>query len=152
MGHPNVWMLDHLSKLFASLEKEELMRRVNEFMKFIYIASVADLDLMTISKELDEIWHAFILQTREYEKLCLSLPGKRFIHHQSGMLSDYLQSQNRLKVVRKMLEWIPHYYKYFGAFTEETAKYWFVVRFLMSELQLSLAQVNAFAKLESERF
>ena len=38
----------------------------------------------TRAKEVDEIWHYWILETQQYEALCLSLPIPGFIHHSSN--------------------------------------------------------------------
>lgn len=123
--------------------------RFTEFLKFIYIASIGGPSFIPVNKDIDVIWHEFILQTREYENFCMSLPGKRFIHHESNSLEEYAKKNDKNIVVQKMLRWLPLYYKYFGEFNNCSHKYWTMVVFLKNEMDMSLEQINQLAKNES---
>jgi len=37
------------------------------------------------SRQVDQMWHAFILCTNIYFKFCLSLPSARYLHHDSTL-------------------------------------------------------------------
>jgi hypothetical protein len=143
--HPSPWMRDHLRRAFNMLDEHELTTRIQEFLRFIYLQSTKQGGFIPVTEEIDLIWHEYILQTREYLALCLSLPSKSFVHHQTSTLDEYAASRERHVVVQDMLDWIPRYYHAFGAFTEKTAPYWTIVQFLQNELSLSLAQINQFA-------
>ena len=140
--HPSAGMLRHLQHQFSALNDDELNLRLQEFLKFIYIQSLKEGGFIPVSDEIDQIWHEYILQTREYQALCLDLPGKSFVHHQTTTLADYAKKHDRKKVISSMLAWIPDYHRYFGEFTEKTAPYWTMVTFLSKELHLSLKQIN----------
>ncbi len=144
--HPSAWMTQHLQHCFPALSQDELSIQTQEFLKFIYIQSMNDGGFIPVSDEIDQIWHEYILQTREYQILCMDLPGKAFIHHQTTTLAEYVNKYDRKDVIKKMLDWIPDYFRYFGEFTEKTAPYWTMVTFLSKELHLSLQQINEIGK------
>src|SRR5687768_16254485 len=50
-----------------------------EYRKFMTLAVLRD-DLDMFSGEVDEVWHAHILFTRQYAEFCQAVNGK-FIHH-----------------------------------------------------------------------
>lgn len=144
--HPSPLMYKHLCKIFSDFDQDEINIRIQEFLKFIYIQSMQDGGFIPVSDDVDQIWHEYILQTREYQALCTDLPGGKFVHHQTITLAEYSSHYNRVDVVKSMLNWIPNYYLYFGEFTEKTAHYWMIVDFLSKELNLTLQQINQIGK------
>jgi len=144
--HPSSEMKKQLNTVFSDLNQDEIEMRTLEFLKFIYIQSIKDAGFIPVTDEIDQIWHEYILQTREYQYLCGDLPGDKFVHHQTITLAEYSKNQSRMDLIKAMLDWIPHYYFYFGAFTEQTGQYWIIVNFLSNELHLTLEQINQIGK------
>jgi hypothetical protein len=140
------FILAHFAKKFAAVPTEVLTTRIEEFLKFMFLRSTYHQGFIPLTGEVDDIWHEFILQTREYEKLCKALPGGEFIHHNSVHLEDFSKNKDRTDVVRDLINWLPRYYKNFGSFNEEAAQYWMMVSFLRAELKLSLEQINHLAQ------
>lgn len=58
-------------------------------------------DPFSPSQPLDEIWHHFILHTREYEEYCKTYIG-RFLHHNPTDV-PYVESRTRMLGIAKML-------------------------------------------------
>ncbi len=135
-------MLPYLRKKLASWDEAYFELHLNEFLKFMYLRSLYGRGFIPVVKDVDEIWHLFILQTVEYEKFCFALPGKHFIHHNSIAFADYHEQEGREAVVRRFLDWIPKYVHHFGDFTEKVANCWLIVNFLRSEMGFSLSQIN----------
>lgn len=139
------FMLTVLPEEFSHLASNELNSRLIEFLKFIYLRSLwIDVHdgFVPVKKPIDEIWHAFIVQTREYARFCQALPGKVFLHHTTVHLEDFAQHKDRASLVKEMLAWIPRYREHFGLFTPEAAAYWMMPGFLQETLKMSLAEVN----------
>ena len=139
------FMLAVLPKEFPHLDSHQLQIRTEEFLKFIYLRSlwVGDNEgFVPVKKAIDEIWHAFIVQTREYDKFCQALPGKTFLHHTTVHLEDFSKNQNKVLLVKEMLSWIPRYKEHFGPFSHETAAFWMMPGFLQETLNLSLDEIN----------
>ena len=64
------------------IEPGELRIRLTELLKFLILAHEFPGNIL-FGEELADLWHLWIMQTREYEKLCQSLPSGRFMHHDS---------------------------------------------------------------------
>ena len=144
-NHPSSWMVNHLRQVFRDLSQDDFEIRIQEFLKFIYVQSTQSGGFIPVAEPIDKIWHEYLLQTREYMALCQSLPGKKFIHHQTITLSEYAHTHDRTDIVKGMLDWLPNYYKHFGEFTERTSPYWVMVNFLSKELHLPLKEINLLA-------
>jgi hypothetical protein len=76
---------DHpdLIRQYASkngIDPNEAAKHFVELKKFLYLCATSDLPCAP-SKALDNIWHEFILHTRDYQDFCLWFLGT-FIHHQ----------------------------------------------------------------------
>ena len=139
-------MIALLHKKLASKNSADLDIMIAEFVKFMFLRSSYGKGFIPLKGDIDDVWHEYILQTMEYEKFCLSLPGKKFIHHISLHLEEFSEGKDKKTVIRDLLLWLPNYYRHFGAFTAETADYWMIVGFLQKELGWSLDEVNQFAK------
>ena len=145
------FILSHFYKKNADVEENVLNIRIAEFLKFIFLRSEYQNGFIPLKGEIDDIWHEFILQTHEYEKFCLALPGRKFIHHNSLHLEDFSKDKSKHEVVRDLMNWLPQYYRHFGPFAGDSVQYWLMVGFLQSELKLSLDEVNAVAKDAAEK-
>ena len=120
----------------------ELEIQIEECLKFLTIASELPESFFPLTKEVDEVWHELISETREYRRLCSELPGQRFLHHSAATLTEYAAQRGKKAVVEQLLAWIPSYVSRFGDFTEERAELWMICNFLRRELGLSLDQIN----------
>lgn len=138
-------IVNHLSKTFSALPEKAFLIRCEECLKFLYLRSVSGRGFIPLSGEVDEIWHAFILQTQAYADFCEALPGESFIHHNSISIEDYTEEVSREVSVQRLLDWIPAYTKAFGPFSEEAARYWMIVQLLMGEFNYTLDEINQLA-------
>ncbi|GAA3150636.1 hypothetical protein GCM10010466_47220 [Planomonospora alba] len=134
---------------FPERSPQELEIQIEECLKFLYIASMSDGVFIPLTKEVDEIWHEMILQTKFYQQLCSSRSGRRFIHHESIGLNGYANIMGKGTSVKKFLEWLPKYVSHFGEFTERTAPHWVIVQFLMNELGMTLQEINEIGRREA---
>lgn len=64
---------------------EMVSEAIIEFRKYMKLRLDADTDRLPMPSEMvDEVWHQFILFTRDYDNFCRSVFG-RFIHHQPAL-------------------------------------------------------------------
>lgn len=120
----------------------ELDVQMEECLRFLALVSERGTSVIPLVREVDDVWHALIVQTRFYFDLCEHLPGRRYIHHFTLSLHEYAEGKDRRTVVRELIDWIPAYVRRFGPFTEDRARYWSVCAFLTDEIGLTLQQVN----------
>lgn len=123
---------------------ETLERQLGECLKYLAIVSMTEGRRIPVTPEVDDVWHELLLQTSSYRQLCASLPGKKFLDHESIDPLSYNERVGDAAFVREWVQWIPDYVQSFGPFTAEVAQDWNVVRFLQDELAMSLEQINEF--------
>jgi hypothetical protein len=79
-----------------------------------------------VSKEIDEVWHLWILQTEEYDQLCARLSGGVFLHHSSNDYALFTDAGAKdRKIDRKIgIAILASYVLNYGPFETERLKYW----------------------------
>ena len=135
-------MSHYLGRRFADLADDELKLRIEETLRFLFISHECT-GAIPVSKEIDEIWHAWILQTQEYMALCEKLPTGRYIHHSAN---DYLSYFDPLVGERDSLEqdvrMLALYVANFGPFDERRAAHWLFARHLMQRCGWAVSALN----------
>ena len=135
-------MLYYFTCKFPDLTSDELRARIEETLKFLFISHECS-GAIPVSKEIDEVWHAWILQTHEYNELCERLPAKSYIHHSSN---DYLryfdpsvgESGNLIDDVKMLALYVAN----FGSFDFSRTKYWLLAHHLVERRGWSVEQLN----------
>jgi hypothetical protein len=135
-------MHHYFTQKFSSLRKDELLIRIEEALKFLFISHECA-GAIPVSKEIDDIWHAWILQTREYVALCERLPTQTFIHHSSN---DYLRyfdpAVGELSNFAEEVKMLALYVVNFGKFEGGRTRYWLLASYLIDRRGWSVAQLN----------
>jgi hypothetical protein len=121
----------------------EVAVRIEETLKFLNVATYFRCNI-PVSKEIDEVWHYWILETTEYQELCSKLQGRRFIHHSSN---DYLECQGQgTKTHENDLEqevaMLATYVLNYGIFEKDRVKYWRFAAHLVENVGWTLDQLN----------
>jgi hypothetical protein len=139
-------ILARYEAVFADMPTQKRQLLIKEMLKFLFLRSTYNKGFVPLTGEADEVWHEFILYTKEYEKFCQALPGGFFIHHTPMHLDEFCQGKDKKDVMTDLLQWLPNYYRHFGEFTAEAAECWFLVDFLKQELGFSLSDINNLCK------
>lgn len=79
LDYTNEDVLDRFTKSFA-IEEEEAVDIFNETKKFLCICNLPGVFIPDDLLIIDEMWHNFILFTKEYNRFCLQYFG-HFLHH-----------------------------------------------------------------------
>jgi hypothetical protein len=141
-AHLSEPMLHYFQKKFPQVPPDELLARIQETLKFLSTATYCS-GPIPVSREIDEIWHSWILQTQEYHELCLSLQGGKFIHHSSNDYIEYFDknigNHDNLLLDIKMLA---IYVENFGYFQEDRVQYWLLASRLVKEYGWSIQELN----------
>jgi hypothetical protein len=136
----------YFSRKLPNIERAELRVRIAECLKFLTLFHFAPGEVF-FSTEIDDIWHYWILQTREYADLCRKLPSGKFLHHSSF---DYPVEQERHanrdldRSMDRLVSYFASYVHNFGPIDENRLQHWPVLRMLMRAGNWNLAQVNAY--------
>ncbi|HEV8052091.1 MAG TPA: hypothetical protein VGP47_06335 [Parachlamydiaceae bacterium] len=111
-------------KKLSSEKQERVKLKIVEFLKYIVLSQYTA-GPIPFSKEIDEIWHIWILQTRQYQELMELLPIDKFCHHCSNAYYD--EGENEIEVekeINRKVSFLMSYVHNFGEFKEETLRFW----------------------------
>jgi hypothetical protein len=136
-------MRHYFQKKLSHLPEAELRARIEETLKFLAIATYCH-GAIPVSRDIDEVWHYWILQTQEYEALCLSLQGKKFIHHTSNDYVECFETEigkrdNLLSDIKMLATYVANY----GPFEESRVKYWLLASHLVKKCGWNVQQLNS---------
>jgi len=135
-------MLHYFQCKFADLPVDELQARIVETLKFLFLSHECT-GAIPVSRDIDDIWHAWILQTQEYATLCERLPARSFIHHSSN---DYLRyfdpSVGEQDDLMQNVKMLALYVANFGPFEAGRTKHWLMASHLLEHRGWSVEQLN----------
>ena len=135
-------MAGYFGRKFPDVAPSELRSRICEALKFLFISPECH-GSIPVTKDIDEIWHAWILQTQEYMELCTQLPAGHYIHHCSN---DYLAASGDAEgapddlanAVRMLALYVHH----FGPFDPARTRYWRHASHLVERCGWSVDDLN----------
>ncbi len=135
-------MFQYFRRKLSQLSDKELQIQIEETLKFLFMAEEC-IGAIPVAREIDEIWHYWILQTQEYISLCERLPVGHYIHHSSNDYEKYFDAgvneHSNLLLDIKMLAL---YVTNFGPLEENRIKYWLLARHLVDKCGWSVEQLN----------
>ncbi len=140
--YANEPMLRYFQRKLPQLSQRDLQIQIEETLKFLFMAEQCT-GAIPVSREIDEVWHLWILQTQEYMSLCERLPAGHYIHHSSNEYEKYFDAEvserSNLLLDIKMLAL---YAANFGAFEEGRINYWLLARHLVNKCGWTVDQLN----------
>ena len=133
----------YFARKLPALDRTELGIRVEETLKFLNIATYCRGNI-PVSKEIDEIWHLWILETYEYERLCRALQGRQFIHHSSNAYLDCRGDavQSFEDDLEQKVTMLAIYVLNYGPLQADRVRYWTFAMHLVDNVGWSLDQLN----------
>jgi len=130
-----------------TLKPEILERRLCELLKFLILVRFAPGRIL-FPKEIDDLWHYWILQTRQYAELCSRLPGGSLLYHSSNDYRESAQAEqvDRSEAIRRIISFFISYYRNFGPVTEERLECWPPLQKVMQQAGWDINELNAFLR------
>lgn len=129
----------YLGYKLPDLDAEEVDIRLEELLKYLTMAMFIE-GQIPFSKEIDEMWHLWILETREYEILCKKINGGQFFHHTSNHYVAYRDPEIRTR--KPDLNILASYVYNFGDLSARRVRYWTLAGRLMVEMQWDINDLN----------
>lgn len=138
----------YLQRKFPDTPWQTLQVQVQEVLRYLYLASLTPTVVsLFVTRELDDIWHALILETLAYERLCAGLPSGMFIHHSSRDYPDASPPPDAAEALHAELVFYANYVHVFGGYQDDTIEYWPGVLRLMKAADLHDAvEVNQYLR------
>src|ERR1700722_16324531 len=135
-------MFHYFRQKLAGLPETELVARLEESLKFLAISRFF-VGPIPVSRDIDAVWHYWILQTQEYQRLCEILNEGKFIHHSSNDYIAYFDkdigTHDTLSLDVKMLAL---YVENFGPFEADRLRYWLLAAHLSEKRGWTVRKVN----------
>lgn len=165
-------LLVYFARKFPELDRPAIEMRLCELLKFLILVRDFPGNII-FGKEIDEFWHYWIMQTREYEALCSALPGGEIRHHSSRDYPEELLSMEQALALiapvasettsptasalprdvskqrfeqnaQRLLSFFASYLATFGPLREEVIPLWPPLERLATRLNWDTAGLNAF--------
>lgn len=139
-------MKNYFFRKLPTESEEHVLLKIVETLKYLSICHHSAGDV-PISKELDDIWHLWILQTKQYQELTENLPSKTFLHHSSN---DYIEENSPATTeeehLQRQISFLASYIANFGEFTENILHFWPVTLHIMHTFNQNLDEFHQFMK------
>jgi hypothetical protein len=140
-------MMSYFQLKMPETERDVLARRICELLKFLILVRFSPGRIL-FGKEVDKIWHHWILQTRQYADLCRKLPGRSFRYHSSTVYEECGTAASHQadlgEAVQRILSFFISYYSNFGPIAEDRIECWPTLRQVMQEAGWNLDRLNVF--------
>lgn len=162
-------MLVYFARKCPDLSEVELRRQLAELLKFLILVRDFPGNII-FGKEIDEMWHLWIMQTREYEALCAALPGGEMRHHSSrdypektlsdaqarAILAEEVDETTPSEPIReggkerfeqnaqRLLSFFASYFMTFGPIMPEVVPLWPPLKRLADRLGWNAEKLNTF--------
>ena len=92
-------MLVYFCRKRPDLTLQLVRRQLAELLKFLILVRDFPGNII-FGPEIDEMWHLWIMQTRDYEGLCAALPGGEFRHHSSRDYPEQILAEQILNTAQ----------------------------------------------------
>ena len=137
-------MQHYFERKLADVPPAEVLARIEELLKFLNITTHSH-GPIPVSDEIDDAWHLWVLQTREYLELCRQLQGGKFIHHSSNEYEEYADKDVKVRPtdLQRAVSILRAYVVNYGPFEADRVKYWQLAARLTRNLGWTVDRLNA---------
>jgi hypothetical protein len=137
-------MAYYFERKLAPLPKAEVEVRIEELLKYLNLAAYSHGGI-PFNEEIDDVWHLWIMQTKQYMQLCMALQGGKFIHHSSNDYEEYTDKDLRQRPIdlQRAVAMLRAYVLNYGPFEAGRVRYWTLASRLMEHLGWTLDRLNA---------
>lgn len=138
-------MAHYFARKLAPLPQHEIDARICELLKYLNLSTYSHGGI-PFSGEIDDVWHLWILQTKEYVRLCEKLQGGRFIHHSSNEYESYADPEvkTRPQDLSRGLALLKAYVLNYGPLRADRLVHWPLAQRVSERLQWDADRLNAF--------
>ena len=134
----------YFERKLAEVSPAEVAARIEELLKFLNMTTHSH-GPIPVSDEIDDAWHLWVLQTREYLQLCRQLQGGKFIHHSSNEYEEYADKdvKSRPTDLQRAVSMLRSYVVNYGPFEADRVKYWPLAARVTQHLGWTVDRLNA---------
>ena len=136
-------MAHYFERKLADLPPAEVAARIEELLKFLNMTTHSH-GAIPVNDEIDDAWHLWVMQTKQYSQLCHKLQGGKFIHHSSNEYEEYADKdvKTRPSDLQRGVAMLRSYVVNYGPFEADRVKYWPLAAKVMRQLGWTLDRLN----------
>jgi hypothetical protein len=133
----------YFDRKLAPLAGAEVDARVEELLKYLNMATHSHGGI-PFNDDIDDVWHLWIMQTKEYAALCRKLQGARFIHHSSNEYEAFADPDVKTRPMdtQRAVGVLRSYVMNYGPFGADRVCYWPVAEQLVQRLGWTVQRLN----------
>ena len=132
---------------FSSYEVPHLAVGLRELARFLFLGAYAPSTIFFPGDELvDNLWHSFIVETREYRELCERIRPGSFLDHSGIKYADYLKKKTPDEMHEEQLSWLASYFQCFGPIDEPAFAILNLAQSLAKHSSCGLDELNSLAQ------
>ncbi len=129
-------IINYFYRKFAYDPKDLVLAKVVEVLKYLLLADNMKGSDIPFNTELDDVWHLWILQTKQYSELMQRLPHKTFIHHYANEYVELEPKNITLKDrINTQFSYLLSYMANFGPFTGENIVFYSYAMVLLKKYE-----------------
>lgn len=134
----------YFDRKMAPLSSDEVNMRIEELLKYLNMATHSHGGI-PFSPDIDDVWHYWIMQTKDYKLLCEKLDGGKFIHHTSNEYEEYFDRgvKQRPVDVQRAVSLLRSYVLNYGPFEQDRIRFWPAAEQVTQRLGWTAQQLNA---------
>jgi len=136
-------MKHYFERKLADLPPAAVAARIEELLKFLNMTTHSH-GPIPVNEEIDDAWHLWVMQTKQYSQLCQKLQGGKFIHHSSNEYEEYTDKdvKTRPADLQRAVAMLRSYVVNYGPFEANRVKYWPLAARVMQQLGWSVDRLN----------
>jgi len=136
-------MQHYFERKLADLPPCDVAARIEELLKFLNLTHHSH-GPIPVSEEIDDVWHLWVMQTREYVQLCRALQGGKFIHHSSNEYEEYADPEVKVRPMdlQRTVTMLRAYVVNYGPFAADRVRYWPLASRLIEHMGWTVARLN----------
>jgi len=133
----------YFDRKLAPLSGDEVNARVEELLKYLNMSAFCHGGI-PFNDAIDDVWHLWIMQTKEYAILCHKLQGSKFIHHSSNEYEAFGDPdvKTRPTDLQRAVGVLRSYVLNYGPFAEDRVRFWPLAEQLMQRLDWDVKRLN----------
>ena len=133
----------YFDRKLAPLPSAQVDARIEELLKYLNMAAHSHGGI-PFSDEIDDVWHLWIMQTKEYMQLCGKLQGGKFIHHSSNDYEEFNDKHIKERPVDlpRAVAILRAYYINYGPLEADRVQYWPVAAQVTQRLGWTADRLN----------
>lgn len=132
---------------FGNVSDDLICVGLQELMKYLFLCSYSPNSLFFPGNVLiDDLWHALIIETASYRKLCNRIKLGNFVDHSGITFEDYLKSKSDREINIEQLSWLASYRKNFGLFTERSIEVLPLAKSILAKIGGGYGELNKLAE------